>query len=211
MTCVWDSIISGLSDLFRKSDNGRGLFDIISPILNRSDFIQFCEKNCDYMLSSTIYQHNTAARGPIVLNTAARGPIVLNTAARGPIVLNTYNYESIRLNDEPISQKEIEVCVKRIKELDQIEKQDGYNVGAADSFLLFICIFFRINIIHTGQAHYITVDDKPYSPSMIKYKNRVKCDYRPFTCHYINLNGSGECIKLNSSTTHMSYVDCIYF
>ena len=201
MTCVWDSIISGLSDLFRKSDNGRGLFDIISPILNRSDFIQFCEKNCDYMLSSTIYQHNTAARGPIVLNTAARGPIVLNT----------YNYESIRLNDEPISQKEIEVCVKRIKELDQIEKQDGYNVGAADSFLLFICIFFRINIIHTGQAHYITVDDKPYSPSMIKYKNRVKCDYRPFTCHYINLNGSGECIKLNSSTTHMSYVDCIYF
>ena len=194
MTCVWDSIISGLSDLFRKSDNGRGLFDIISPILNRSDFIQFCEKHCDYMLLSTtgsIYQNNTSARGPIVLNT--------------------YNYESVRLNDEPISQKEIEVCVKRIKELDQIEKQDGYNVGAADSFLLFICIFFRINIIHTGQAHYITVDDKPYSPSMIKYKNRVKCDYRPFTCHYINLNGSGECIKLNSSTTHMTYVDCIYF
>ena len=194
MTCVWDSIISGLSDLFRKSDNGRGLFDIISPILNRSDFIQFCEKHCDYMLLSTIdsiYQNNTSARGPIVLNT--------------------YNYESVRLNDEPISQKEIEVCVKRIKELDQIEKQDGYNVGAADSFLLFICIFFRINIIHTGQAHYITVDDKPYSPSMIGCKHRVKCDYRPFTCHYINLNGSGECIKLNSSTTHMTYVDCIYF
>lgn len=166
MTCVWDSIISGLSDLFRKTDNECGLFDIISPILNKSDFIIFCEKNCDYMLS---------------------------------------NYEFIRLNDEPIARQEIEVCIKRIKELDQIDKQDGYNVGAADSFLLFICIFFRINIIHTGQAHFITIDNKPYSPSMINNKHQAICEYRPFICYYINLNGSGECIKLNSSTTHMSY------
>ena len=144
MTCVWDSIISGLSDLFRKADNGRELFDIILPILNRSDFIIFCEKYCDYMLS---------------------------------------NYEYIRLNSEPISRQEIEVCIKRIKELDQIDKQDGYNVGAADSFLLFICIFFRINIIHTGQAHYITIDNKPYSPSMINNKHQAICNYCPFTCH----------------------------
>ena len=113
MTCVWDSIISGLSDLFKKSDNGRDLFDIISPILNRSDFIQFCEKHCEYMLLSTmgsIYQHNTAAHGPIVLNTAAHGPIVPNT----------YNYESVRLNDEPISQKEIQsACKMQIFLLDQ--------------------------------------------------------------------------------------------
>jgi len=169
MTCVWDSIISGLSDLFRKTDNGLELFDLISPILNKSEFIIFCEKNCDYMLP---------------------------------------NYESVRLNDEPILRQEIEVCIKRIKELDQIDKQDGYNVGAADSFLLFICIFFRINIIHIGQTHYATIEGNPYSPSMIGYKHQVKCEYRPFTYKYTNINGNGEWIKLNSSTTHMSYIEC---
>ena len=45
---------------------------------------------------------------------------------------------------------------------------------------------------------------------MIGCKHRVKCEYLPFTCKYTNINGSGEWIKLNSSTTHMSYIECGY-
>lgn len=169
MTCVWDSIISGLSDIFRKSDNGSGLFDIISPILNQSEFIKFCEKNCEYMKST---------------------------------------HKSVLINDIPITSSEVDSCIKRIRELDQIDKQNGYNVGVPDSFLLFICIFFRINIIHDGQAHYVTVDGKPYSPSMIANKHQARCEYRAFTHKYINTDGNGEWIKLNSSTSHMSYSGC---
>lgn len=169
MTCVWDSIISGLSDIFRKSDNGSGLFDIISPILNQSEFIKFCEKNCEYMKST---------------------------------------HQSVLINDIPITSSEVDACIRRIRELDQIDKQNGYNVGVPDSFLLFICIFFRINIIHDGQAHYVTVDGKPYSPSMIANKHQARCEYRAFTHKYINTDGNGEWIKLNSSTSHMSYSGC---
>ena len=169
MTCVWDSIISGLSDLFRKSDNGSGLFDIISPILNQSEFIKFCEKNCEYMKST---------------------------------------HQSVLINDIPITSSEVDACIRRIRELDQIDKQNGYNVGVPDSFLLFICIFFRINIIHHGQAHYVTVDGKPYSPSMIANKHQARCEYRSFTHKYINTDCNGEWIKLNSSTSHMSYSGC---
>ncbi len=169
MTCVWDSIISGLSDIFRKSDNGSGLFDIISPILNQSEFIKFCEKNCEYMKST---------------------------------------HQSVLINDIPITASEVDSCIKRIRELDQIDKQNGYNVGVPDSFLLFICIFFRINIIHDGQAHYVTVDGKPYSPSMIANKHQARCEYRAFTHKYINTDCNGEWIKLNSSTSHMSYSGC---
>lgn len=169
MTCVWDSIISGLRDLFQKADNGSGLIDIISPILNQSEFIKFCEKNSEYMISA---------------------------------------YQSILINDNPVTSSEVNACIKRIKELDLIDKQNGYNVGVPDSFLLFICIFFRINIIHDGQAHYVTVDGKPYSPSMILSKHQARCEYRTFTHKYINTDGNGEWIKLNSSTSHMSYSGC---
>jgi hypothetical protein len=166
MTCVWDSIISALSDLFRKADNGSGLIDIISPIFNQSDFIKFCEKHSEYMKST---------------------------------------YTSILINNNPVTSSEVDAYIKRIKELDQIDKQNGYNVGVPDSFLLFICIFFRINIIHEGQAHYVTIDGKPYSPSMSGNKHQAKCEYRAFTHNYVNINGTGEWIKLNSSTSHMSY------
>jgi hypothetical protein len=202
MTCVWDSIINGLSDLFKKTDNGSELYDIISPILKKSEFIIFCEKHCDYMLAyqNIINNKNNISDKNIINNK--------NNINDKNNKNNKFNYESVLLNNEPVSRQEIEVCIKRIKELDQIDKQDGYNVGAADSFLLFICIFFRINIIHTGQAHYITIDNKPYSPSMISKKHLVKCEYRPFTCTYTNLDGSGEWIKLNSTTNHMSYNGC---
>jgi hypothetical protein len=117
-------------------------------------------------------------------------------------------HQSVLINDIPITSSEVDACIRRIRELDQIDKQNGYNVGVPDSFLLFICIFFRINIIHDGQAHYVTVDGKPYSPSMIANKHQARCEYRAFTHKYINTDCNGEWIKLNSSTSHMSYSGC---
>ena len=60
--------------------------------------------------------------------------------------------EYILWNDNIITEIEINTHhIPRILELDKTEKTNGYFCGSCDSFLLFICAYFKLNIHHKGQ------------------------------------------------------------
>lgn len=117
MTCFWDGILKGLKQFPE--------FGIQS--MSRPLFINFCKKNCDIMLSK--YKYVTIEG--FEENTRDKAE---NT--------NEYN-----LNYNGIREKEIkENHIPRIKELWNKDEIDGYNCSPYDSFLLFLCCYYEINI-----------------------------------------------------------------
>ena len=71
----------------------------------------------------------------------------------------------------PLTEKEILTHhIPKIKEIELIDRTDGYNCGAPDSFLLFICMFFEIDIIHYAKAH-TGGGSRGYKSVVLKYTN----------------------------------------
>ena len=63
-----------------------------------------------------------------------------------------FKIQNININDTGIREKEIkENHIPRIKELWNKDEIDGYNCSPYDSFLLFICCYFGINIHYKGR------------------------------------------------------------
>lgn len=64
------------------------------------------------------------------------------------------DYDKILWNGKQISLYEMETHhIERILHLEGNEKTNGYYCGSCDSFLLFICVFFKINIHHKGKSY----------------------------------------------------------
>ena len=93
---------------------------------NRKNYIDFCKKNCDILLKK---YKNVIWEG-------------FEKNERDKAEQN-----GINLNDSSIREQEIrENHIPRIKELWSKDEIDGYNCSPCDSFLLFLCCYFEINI-----------------------------------------------------------------
>lgn len=79
------------------------------------------------------------------------------------------NRKNIYWNEENIDESEIvKNHIGRMNSLRKHDRIKGYNCGSCDSFLLFLCGYFKVNIYHTitsydGQRSVVTYKyDKPY-------------------------------------------------
>jgi hypothetical protein len=123
MTCFWDGILVGLKQFPE--------FNMQS--MTRPNFILFCKEHCDVMLDKYKY--------------------VVCEGFEQNIRDVPENTEEFNLNNAGICDKELETHhIPRIKELWDKDEIDGYNCSPCDSFLLFLCCYFEINI------HYKTKD-----------------------------------------------------
>ena len=126
MTCFWDETLKGLSYFpeFKELEE----YNIISRNgnKNRKNYIDFCKHNCDILLKK---YKNVIWEG-------------FEKNER-----DTAEKNGINLNDSSIREQEIiENHIPRIKELWSKDEIDGYNCSPCDSFLLFLCCYFEINI-----------------------------------------------------------------
>ena len=167
MTCVWDSMVKGLTEVFRKASVKKGradLFDLVQPILTKDKFIDFCMKHCDCLITKRT---------------------------------------NLIWNGEEISEHEMKTHhIPRIRELDSTEKRDGYNIGACDSFLIFICICFGIDINYIGPGLY---PPPGFDPNQ-KSKPIVRFISKPTTITYKNKLNTGKSFTIKSNEAHASYV-----
>ena len=124
MTCFWDGIIQGLKKFPE--------FKLQS--ITRPEFITFCKQNCDILLKN----HKN-----IIVEGFEHNLRDLNEVE---------NQSQYNLNYIGIREKEVlDNHIPRIKELCKKDEIDGYNCSPYDSFLLFICCYFEINIHYKGR------------------------------------------------------------
>jgi hypothetical protein len=124
MTCFWDGVIQGLKQFPE--------FNMKS--MTRPAFIKFCKDKCDILFDRYKYI------------------IVEGFEHNSRDISEVENPEQYNINDTGIRKKEIkDNHIPRIKELCKKDEIDGYNCSPYDSFLLFICCYFEINIHYKGR------------------------------------------------------------
>lgn len=112
MTCVWDASLKGLKKFPE--------FGLQS--LNRPQFIEFCQKNCDVLLEKY----------------------------KNIIYIPSERSEDEKL--DKITEKQVkENYIPHIKTLDEKDKTNGYECNGCNSLLLFICCYFEINVHFKGR------------------------------------------------------------
>lgn len=172
MTCFWDETLKGLSYFpeFKELEE----YNIISRngSKNRKNYIDFCRKNCDILLKK---YKNVIWEG-------------FEKNERDKAEQN-----GINLNDSSIREQEIiENHIPRIKELWSKDEIDGYNCSPCDSFLLFLCCYFEINI------HYKSKNWNNQSIHVTYLYNHPERGYN-----------NNKALFFSTSKSHFSYVSYV--